>query len=408
MWQFISYLVILLIITALLTFFSFSSKSVLTVVDGHPIDYSVQRIYNCRDARYIALSNEYLYLRNGSQAIIFENELNRSSYNVSHYYPASIAGWNRLLFVPGENSWNATVSAISFTNYSAPYNCSTASYETTGDAPHIISFESYVYMTCFELGFPIFDFSNITHPKYVGEVSLGNWHSIHSYIVSHYGLFFGDFSVGIFDLQSSPTNPKKLWEANTYNYYSFYYYTYSSYDYNDNSGYLNWVSGRFAVSERYFVINDYGNFLIIQHKNSSNCEYKGKISLPDMKEATHCAFLDNDVLLVAKENSIHLFWLKEKNSVTTSSTLLLRPLGEINLGLNGSIKDLIPIPENDGFYIADGSNGLLKLILNIESGLFTTTTTPSTSTSQSVSYISLFLVTVSIGIFIFICKYRHR
>lgn len=362
--------------------FSTSPTVIRSVVD---VDFTIAQIYNCSDATFISQSGDYLYLQNGSypskmtQIVAFENDILQASYWPAYQLRSEtgIASWNRTLFISRYIDPYAAVEAVSFAKYSTPQNVSIASHYTTGGIPSISAYHSYIYMACQEWGFQIFDFSNISHPVNVGAVPLSTWHSRRLYVVSHFGLFIGDHQTGIFDLTTG-RSPKKLWVTPKWQLYA----------------HILSSSGRFAVSEKYFVINEDGTLVVFPFIDSSSIESPINISVSTLQGSSHCTLLDDDqVLLIACQN----------NTITvldvcgwdpfSESSLHFSPLVEIYLGPIGAIKDLILTDRND-LYIADGANGLLKLDLNITRETLSSTTTlttsnPSTTTEPITSLTTL-------------------
>lgn len=196
---------------------------------GHPasttpqLNYSLTQIYNCTGARDLALSDQYLFLINGGlEIILFENENYRTTY-----FPnapigvVDIAAWNQILYFDVHNGTDYVIRALSVLNSSDLFLLSEVTTQYVFSAGDIGAYQSHVYWTCQEFGFPIFDFSNVTSPQEVGKVPLETWHSWSVHIVSHYGLFGGDMRTGLFDLNSSPSNPELLWINEDANGYGF-------------------------------------------------------------------------------------------------------------------------------------------------------------------------------------------
>lgn len=306
------------------------------------IDYQIEYIWDHTGARRIVLSGNYLFLQSTfNEVIFFENNQNRSIYH-SNYSFYSLAASDRTLFLPF-SCWDAEVHAVSFDNYSNPHIISKISHESTGGVGSIISYNHYVYVACFEWGFPIFDFQIPSEPQKVGEVSLPTWHSEYIYQASHYGLFIGDHNTGIFDLKTISSQPRKLWEL--------------------NEGIS--VLGKFGVSSENFVVNrrigvGKNMFIIIPRENSTVCAKPFNITFSHLNNLifTHCAIFQDNVLVVSdNNNTLTLFEITESKELTN--------LGELYLGEGGSINDLYQINETNQFYIADGANGLLKLTLSV-------------------------------------------
>ncbi|MHA1973431.1 MAG: hypothetical protein ACTSW1_10585 [Candidatus Hodarchaeales archaeon] len=344
---------ILLILGFILTYFPSVSSS------NTSITYQLETLWDGTDVKAFTISGEYLYLQvNESNVILINNgsKIAEYKFNQTIY---SITAANSTLFIPGYFG-NATVSAVSFNNLTHPLLVSTIGHWTTGGSPSIISYNNYVYAACQEWGFPIFDFSVLTHPKQAGYVPLSTWHSRYIYRIYHYGIFYGDYRSGIFDLSDSPKSPRLLWEFRG--------------NPGINSGYIIGIP---SISSQYFVLNfDYyvvgeggqKMFYIIPRENSTHIGQSFNLTYSPESNYKHTALLHDNILLVSdNDNTLSLFEIKNKE---------LDFLLNIYLGQNGSIKQLYPLWDSNELLIANGDKGLLKLSLSV-------TRYPSTTSNVS-------------------------
>lgn len=201
------------------------------------ITYHLEALWDETDVKAFTISGEYLYLQIDDSNVILINNYSKIAEYKFHQTIYSITAVNSTLFIPGYTG-NATVAAVSFDNLTYPLIISNISHWTTGGSPSIISYNNYVYAACQEWGFPIFNFSDLAHPRQAGYVPLSTWHSRYIYRIYHYGVFYGDQRSGIFDLSDSPKSPHLLWEFKGNS--------------GRNSGY---IIGKPAISSQYFVLN---------------------------------------------------------------------------------------------------------------------------------------------------------
>lgn len=335
------------------------------------ITYQLETLWDETDVKAFTISGEYLYLQiNDSNIILVQNDSKKVEYQF-HQTIRSINAVNSTLFIPGYTG-NATVFAVSFKNITNPQIISNISHWTTGGTPAIISYNHYVYAACQEWGFPIFNFSNLTHPKRVGYVPLPTWHSRNVYRVYNYGIFYGDQRSGIFDLSFSPQSPRLLWE------------------FIGNPG-RNSASiiGIPAISSQFFVLNfkysvvgegGKNMFYIIPREDATHIDQPFNITYSSEKNYKHTALLTDNILLVSDiNNTLSVFEIKENELVF---------LLNIDLSPNGSVEQLYPFRDSNELFIADGANGLLKL------SLFITQKTPKTTKVSGFSFSIILLLPI--------------
>lgn len=348
------------------------------------VDHSIQKIWNGTAVTNVALSDDYLYVRNGSKQIhMFYQEEHQSSYQFNCSIKG-LAAEKLTAFVARNEIEAADTYAVSFTNLTNPWIVSRISHYTTGSVEYIISYNHYVYAACWEWGFPIFDFSNMTHPSKVGSLSLDTWHSIHTYCFGDYGIFSGDYNTGIYNLSANPIDPPPLWKR--------------------TKGYYSILLGRPAISYRYFVFNfkakGQSQFWIISRENRS--VYAPHISVTYSEDESYldCCLINDNILVVSGGNNSLSFF-----EIGSNNDSILEHISTLYLGGTGSIEELYPIASTNSFYIAYGSNGLLKLTVNInyitsEMTSMTHSEPTTTITSETTPFPLLSLM-IAIGIVIY-------
>jgi hypothetical protein len=172
----------------------------------------IEKVYDCPDARKVVLSEDYLFLQNGDNEIIFfEHNQNKTIFR-SNSRIYGFTAINHTLIIPNHTIlYDSILYAVCFENYSHPSIISNISHSTTGSITPISSYNHFVFTANYEHGFPIFNYSNRSHPKHVGQMSSYNWHSQQTFCVSQYGFFSGDFQTAIYDLRNSnPIKAKRL------------------------------------------------------------------------------------------------------------------------------------------------------------------------------------------------------
>ncbi len=335
------------------------------------ITYQVDTIWNETEVKTLTISNEYLYLqKNDSTIILVQNGSKIAEYTFFQTV-YGIAAVNDTLFISGYTG-EATVFAVSFSNFSNPLIISNISHWTTGGSPSIISYNQYVYAACQEWGFPIFDFSNHTHPTKAGSVSVPTWHSRRIYRVYNYGVFYGDHCSRIFDLRSSPTSPRLLWDFKG--------------DPGRNSGHILGIpavsSQFFVLNFRYFVVGEESKkmFNIIPRENATHIAQPFNITYSAENTYEHTALLHENILLVSDaNNTLNVFEINEKK---------INFLLEIDLGVNGSIEQLYSVEDSNELLIADSANGLLKVSLEV------TRTPPKTNLIPGFLFSTILLISI--------------
>ncbi|MFX1512336.1 MAG: hypothetical protein ACFFCQ_07105 [Promethearchaeota archaeon] len=346
------------------------------------VEPKIEEIWKDGNVQKIALSGDHLFLLMEDKKIhCFENEVHKSVFHLN-YSIYSFVALNQTLIIPSLEPAYARFTAVNFENYSKPHVISSIKEETTGDITSMSVYGQYMYSANWEWGFPIFDYSNVSHPKLISSVPLSNWHCEQLYIISHYGFFSGDFQTGLYELNNTPTQPVQLKTIR---------YGGSQYDYEHHL----WFAGRPAVSSKYFVINHCSNsrlfnvFHIILRKNVSsimhNVTYAKEFAYGD------CALIEENILLVGRAtNEIYLF------EITSSGSMEF--IRKISLGNKGSIKEIYPIEGLNEFYIADGEKGLLKLSLFVTRGKDTMT----------ILITVLVLSSICVTLIIIVRRYRGR
>ncbi len=305
------------------------------------VNYTLTNVWNSSNVDSVSHSGNYLFLTNDKEIIFLENETFITRHTIDGIMYSKSA-YNRNFLFNGIFNGSRRVWVTRF-NDNLAFNVISNISMDGNTGPGHDSYSHYVYIPFYEFGgYYVFSISNVTKPTHVGNFMIA-WHSLSVKVKSQYAFFGGDTRSGIADVQSNPISPKFLWKTPE-----------------NLGGTIGSMSplGTFAVSDRFFAYwtTTDSRFIIIPRINKTHCA--SEISVKTSGEYMHCSIIQQHFLVAVRMNKISVFEILENNQN-------LRFLSEIEIG-EDRIIELDQINESATFYVVAGSEGLLKLTLEID------------------------------------------